>query len=415
MQMETLFTTALGLSSPWYVKALEFDTEAKALIIDVDFKRGSRFSLKDEESLSVHDTDTRQWQHLNFFEHKTILRARVPRVKNAEGKVKTVQVPWARPNSGFTLLMEAHLLFMSGMMPVSHVEALTGVSDNRIWHLIRSHVKELWEQQDWSSLKRLGIDETSTKRGHNYGTAFVEVVGKEQSRGHGAAKVARLLFFTPGKDKQTVVKFCEELDSRGVPREQIQEVAIDMSKAFQAGVGQELPDATICFDRYHVMLLAGKACDQVRKQVSSEEGKLPRGSMWALRGNKERLSEKQEALREQICKDYKVIGRALSIKEFLADTWNYETREDAEEHLKRVISWSQRSRLEPFKKLAKSLRNNMEGILGYFQNYTTSAALEALNGKLQLAKRQARGYRNFNNFQAIAYLIAGDLPMIRPC
>lgn len=89
--------------------------------------------------------------------------------------------------------------------------------------------------------------------------------------------------------------------------------------------------------------------------------------------------------------------------------WNYQLREDADEHLRSVISWCRRSRLKPFVKLAKTLKSHLDGILGYFKNYTTSAAIEAVNGLLQLARRRARGYRTFRNFRAMAYWIAGGL------
>lgn len=69
----------------------------------------------------------------------------------------------------------------------------------------------------------------------------------------------------------------------------------------------------------------------------------------------------------------------------LADTWNYATAEEARKHLKAVMGWCILSRMEPFVKLARSLKAHMEGILGYFKNYTTSAAIEAINGLLQLA------------------------------
>jgi transposase len=73
------------------------------------------------------------------------------------------------------------------------------------------------------------------------------------------------------------------------------------------------------------------------------------------------------------------------------------------------MSWCATSRMKPFVKLARSLRSHMEGILGYYRNYTTSAAIEAINGLLQLARRRERGYRRFENFRAIAYWIAGSL------
>jgi transposase len=65
--------------------------------------------------------------------------------------------------------------------------------------------------------------------------------------------------------------------------------------------------------------------------------------------------------------------------------------------------------MKPFVKLGHTLKRHIDGILGYFKNYTTSAAIEAVNGLLQLARRRARGYRTFRNYQAIAYWIAGDL------
>lgn len=102
------------------------------------------------------------------------------------------------------------------------------------------------------------------------------------------------------------------------------------------------------------------------------------------------------------------------MRPFLTDTWNYAGKQEADEHLKAVISWCARSRMEPFVKLARSLKTHMEGILGYFKNYTTSAAIEAVNGLLQLARRRARGYRNFANFQAITYWIAGGLEIPAP-
>ena len=418
MAVEELFKQALGLADPWTVVACDFCPETKRLVIKIDFVKGSRFpdpGGDNAELCPIHDTVSRRWEHLKFFEHQTLLEARVPRIKNSDGKVKTVKVPWAEPHSGFTLLMEAFLLALARVLPVREVSRQTGVSDDRIWLLLRSRVSAAWEEADWSSLERLGVDETSTKKGHKYGTAFLEVDGKETSRGVGGSKVARLLFFTPGKGKATFQDFAKELDRRGVPREQVSEIAMDMSPAFIAGAGEQFEAAQISFDRFHVMKICGDACDQIRRQVARENGGLPKGSMWALRGNMERLKEEQREMREELCTQYEKIGRSLAIRDLLSDTWNYATREMAEEHLKGVVAWCQRSRLEPFVKLGRTLKRHWEGILGYYKNFTTSAAIEAINGLLQLARRRARGYRRFENFRAMAYWIAGrlEIPAMR--
>ena len=146
----------------------------------------------------------------------------------------------------------------------------------------RPERSEAWKQQDWKSLKRAGVDETSTRKGHNYATAFCEIQGQETERGHGAAKVNRLLFFTPGKDKETFARFVKELQVREVDPAQIEELAMDMSPAFIAAAGEHFPNAVLSFDRFHVMKLCGQAIAEIRKELVNTHGKLPKGAMWAL-------------------------------------------------------------------------------------------------------------------------------------
>jgi len=410
MSLDTLFTQALGLAAPWKVVAIDFDPKAKSLQLHLDFNRGARFPDPESGELCpVHDTVQRSWQHLNFFEHKTLLTARVPRIKTPNGTVRNVELPWAKPQSGFTLLMECHLLVLARVLPVTEVSAQTGVSEDRIWRLIRQRVDEAWQASDWEGLERLGVDETSTRKGHKYGTAFLEMTDHKSSSGEDIVKVSRLLFFTPGKGKETFDAFAGELERRGVDSAQVSEVAMDMSRSFIAGASEHFPEAQICFDRFHVMKLAGDAVDKVRKEVAFENGGLPRGTLWALRGNESNLKEEQIELRKTLCEQHAKIGRSLALKEFLADTWNYRTRDDAENHLKAVRAWCSRSQLPAFVALGRTLKRHQDGILGYYQNYTTSAAIEAVNGLLQLARRRARGYRRFENFRAIAYWIAGGL------
>lgn len=376
----------------------------------IDFERGARFArdLETGESCPVHDTVQRSWEHLRFFEHRTTIRARVPRITTPSGAVKTVEVPSARPNGGFTLLMEAFLLALAKVLPVAEVSRQTSVSEDRIWHLIRTRINEAWLQTDWSTLERLGVDETSTRKGHKYGTTFLEISGKETDRGRGASRVARLLFFSLRARTRKPSRSSPPNWNGGVSRlRRSRKSQWTCPRRSLPDPAEHFPGAQLCFDRFHVMKLCGESLDQIRKEVVREHGGLPRGAMWALRGNPENLKEEQRTLREQICKDHGKIARALSIREFLADLWNYQLREDAEQHLESVLSWCSRSRMQPFVKLGKTLRRHMDGILGYFNNYTTSAAIEAVNGLLQLARRRARGYRTFRNFQAMAYWIAG--------
>jgi hypothetical protein len=107
-----LFSMALGLQAPWKVSNIEFRSNGtqQELHIEVGYYRI-------DGSQGIYDHVSRRWQHMDFFQHKCYIHCSVPRVEDMEGKVKMLEVPWARPGSGFTLLFEAFAmgLLQNGM------------------------------------------------------------------------------------------------------------------------------------------------------------------------------------------------------------------------------------------------------------------------------------------------------------
>ncbi len=86
------------------------------------------FLADDNQHYTAYDTVERRWEHLNFFQHKCYLHAKIPRVKQSDGKIKTQEVPWARKGSGFTLLFEAFsMLLIENEMPVNKVAKILQV------------------------------------------------------------------------------------------------------------------------------------------------------------------------------------------------------------------------------------------------------------------------------------------------
>jgi transposase len=195
MNPESLFAIALGIAPPWEVEGIEFSKENKRLDIKIGFQRGAAFDCPVCGAPSpAYDTTEKTWRHLNFFQYEAYLTARVPRVKcpNAGCGVKQVQVPWARAGSGFTLLFEALVMFLVREMPVKAAAALLGEHDTRIWRVLDHYVQIARAQADYSDVKRVGIDETSARRGQDYISLFFDLDQR------------RLLFGTGGKDHVTV-------------------------------------------------------------------------------------------------------------------------------------------------------------------------------------------------------------------
>ena len=157
MRDTELFQAALGLSSPWIVLRSEFDPDQKQLDLHIGFARGSRFACPacGAEGCGVHDVREKEWRHLNFFQHKTVLKASIPRVSCDKCGVKQVSPPWARTGSGFTLLFEAFLLSMVKAMPVANVAEIVDEHDTRLWRVLDHYVSRAVEGLDLSEVEQI--------------------------------------------------------------------------------------------------------------------------------------------------------------------------------------------------------------------------------------------------------------------
>ena len=152
------------------------------------------------------------------------------------------------------------------------------------------------------------------------------------------------------------------------------------------------------------MQMAGKAVEAVRKALAWAGADL-RGGLWALRGNADSRSVEQLDIRARLIRDYPMLGRALALRDCLQSA----LREGSPEQLRGFCSWADRSQLPPFRDLSASIKKHWLGILDFLRTRLTNAAIEAVNGLIQLAKRMARGFRSFHDFRLAAYLKASRL------
>jgi transposase len=397
---ESLFGTALGIVPPWTVEGVEFSKEAKRLDIKIGFHRGATFPCPVcGTAASAHDTSEKTWRHLNFFQYEAYLTARVPRVKcpNADCGVKQVEVPWARSGSGFTLLFEALVMALVREMPVNAAAALLGEHDTRLWRVLDHYVQSARAQADHSQVKRIGIDETSAKRGHDYISLFFDLDQR------------RLLFGTEGKNHETVQAFAADLKAHKGKPEQVTAACIDMSKAFIKGIRETLPNAEITFDPFHLIQLMNEALGQVRAEEARIYPDLMLGSRYVFLKNPENLTEKQSETLFNLSHYRLKTARAYLIKLALQDVYFAATREEAQALLKSWYNWAIRSQIEQVKKVARTVKEHWDGILSWFDSKLSNGFLEAINGLIQAAKRRARGYRSAKNLINMAYLIAGKL------
>ncbi|WP_177137774.1 transposase [Hydrogenophaga aromaticivorans] len=183
---------------------------------------------------------------------------------------------------------------------------------------------------------------------------------------------------------------------------------------------QQLPQAAICYDHFHVAALAGKAMDEVRaaefkarpNAVALALGELDRASRrclsWAMRthhaGWNERHMQAMYALQRTNLQSARAWRLKVALRGVYEAAAHSQSEEVARTGLESWIGWAMRSRLEPFKRLARTLRTHFEGVIAGMKQGRSNAFVEAMNGLMQNAKRAARGFRTSTNFIAIAYL-----------
>ena len=397
MDANELFKTALGLQPPWEVAFLDFDLGKQRLDIRVDFQRGSFFPCPVcGRQSKAHDTEERTWRHMDFFQHAAYLTARVPRCNCDEHGIKTVDVPWARKGSGFTLMFEGLIMILVREMTVNAVARLVGEHDTRIWRVLNHHVEEARAKQDFSKVKTIAIDEKSYRRGHRYVTFVMDL------------DLRRLLFGTVGRDGDTLAAFVEDLKLHGGEAEQIQDVCSDLSPAFIKGIRENLPKAEITFDRFHLMKLMNEALDTVRREESPSTPGLKKTRYHWLKNPGDLTQSQKKRLQELKAMNLQTV-EAYQMKLLFQDFFEQGNPRAAKLFLVDWCTLAYASELKPLMKLADTLHSHSKGILNWWHSKITNGLIEGMNSLIQAAIAKARGYRNPKNLITIAYLIAGKL------
>ena len=396
---EKLFETALGISAPWFVTGTDFNAQARTLTIRVDFVSGSRFAVAGVDGEHpVHDTVSKRFRHLNFFQHECFLEVRVPRVRLPDGAVRQIEPPWAGKLSGFTLLFEALVLMLCQQMTFAAAARLVGESRHRVAVICERYVALALAQADFSGVHELAIDETSRARGHDYITLAADAVER------------RVLAVAEGRSVDSIEALVGELDAHGCAPAQVSSVSIDMSPAFIKGCAEHLPNARITFDKFHVVWHASTAVDKMRR-IEQRTDRSLKGLRWSLLKDRSRLSAEAAADLDAL------IARMTTVRTARAWVYKEQLREILERKQINVVRtmlqhWCtcvMRSKVEPMKEVAALVRHHLDGIIAWAQTRQTNGFLEALNGLFQAAKRRARGFTRMSTIRTVIFLIAGKL------
>jgi len=344
------------------------------------------------------------WRHLNFFQHHAYITADVPRTDCPDCGVKRINVPWARQGSRFTLLFEQVALSLVREMPVNAAARHMAITDKSLWRVVDHYVSQAIAGIDLSGVAAVALDETAAKRGQNYVKVFIDL-----ERGDNP-----VIFATPGNDQAALARFCEHIEAQGGSTDGVWEVVCDMSQAFQAGVGEMLPNASLTTDWFHVVGRVTEAMNAVRK-AEARAVDLPKGARWAtLKGGEREQTDNQAHALVQLEAMGTATADAYAIKEKLRWVRVAATPQAARWRLTRFLNlakdWvGETPLLEPMRKALATIEYQFESIIQRWHSTYSNARLEGLNSIFQAARARARGYRNQRTFITMIYMLAAPI------
>ena len=404
MHDKELYQQILGLQKPWVVEEVQLRQDLREVTVRLGLEGPIVLGCPEcGKAMPGYDQRECAWRHLDTCQFKTILRAKVPRGQCPEHGVRQIRVPWAERGSQFTALFERLAIDWLKVAAQSAVAANLRISWSEVHGIMTRAVERGLARRQVEELHLVGVDEKAFKKGQDYVTVVCNLEnGAVQHVGDGRTKEALEEFYKGLTPEQ---------------REEIYAVGMDMCKPYIEATREAFPDADerIVFDKFHIVQHAGDAVDKVRrrenKELRAEGDDRLVGTRYDWLTRPENQKQDQRARFRELKNTSLRTARAWALKETLLGLWNYTYEGAARNFFRRWLAWATRSRLEPFRKVAYTIKRHLKGVLNYINHPITNAVAEALNSKIQWIKMTARGFRNRQNFKTAILFHCGELQL----
>lgn len=389
MFTEQFFDLLLDFRGGWIVKEVETNLETNEVDIYVKYDGGGE----------IYDyAPARRWRHLDTMQFKTFINCQLPRIRVEDGQVKTLSPPWADRHERHTYLFESVIigLLLATKNQTQTARLMRCKFDvvNRVMHNAARRGMESRKDEN-EVFRHVSIDEKSFQKGHCYVTVL----------SHPAS--GRVLDVTEGRTTEA----CKKLINRAFTVNQrlgVKTVGMDMWRAFMAAAKEELPLAEIVHDKFHLIKYLNEAIDKVRRREVKKHAEL-RNSRYAMLKNEENLTAKQRIKFDAIRQANYEVSRAWEVRENFRDVFKNASLEESQTIFQQWHQTVKNSGIKEVIKVAEMFANHLTGVLNAMTTSFGNAMAERLNGKIQLLKSIARGYRKFENFRSAILFFYGDL------
>jgi transposase len=406
MNDKELYARILGIERPWIVSEVKLDMKAREVVVCVAVDPSTRLLCSTCGKVAPgYDSRRRRWRHLDTCQLRTILEADVPRVECPTDGIQQISVPWSEPHSRFTALFESLVIDWLRVAPIKSVADLLDMSWDEVDTILQRAVKRGLARRKLEVPARIGVDETSFQKRHEYVTIVTALDGEP-----------RVLHVADDRRTESLDSFYSQLSKAQL--EGIEVVAMDMHRPYINATRNRLEaaDDKIAFDRFHVAKHLNDAVNITRRQEN--KALLEQGDQtlvgtrywWLQRAGLEPIADSIEGFQD-FAKGILKTARAWAIKEAAAMLWSFRHRKTALRAWKRWLAWAMRSRLEPIRRAAMLIKEHLAGIVTAIVTRTTNAAAEGINSRIQWIKKMACGFRNRDRFRNAIYFHLGGLDL----
>ena len=343
-------------------------------------------------NISRRGTVPRRWSALPIGNRPVTVFANVPRIECHDCETEpVVSVPFADSRRSYTRSFERLVLDLRQSMTLRDVARHLNISDWMVRDIEKRWLGKHFAKPPLKGLRHIAIDEISTKKGHKYLTVVMDL------------QSGAVVFVGDGKGADALNPFWTSLKASHA---KVEAVAIDMSAAYYQAVTQNLPEAAIVFDWFHIVKLLNDKLSQLRRDLYREatdqlQREVLKGIRWLLLKRSENLDEDRNEL-ERLRAALKLnesLAAAYYLKEDLRLLWEEPTKQAASRFLDDWIRMAEATGIRVLKSFARTPARYRRGILAWYDHPISTGPLEGTNNKIKTLKRQAYGFRDQEYFK----------------
>lgn len=406
MSDKQTYTALLALTEPWYIGRIDADVPNEEFHIFIEHRHAQLPCPECGKICNVYDhAEERVWRHLDLWQCKTLLHARMPRTDCAEHGIKRVNIPWAEPGSRFSLRMERHIIeTIKACETVRAACTLLDVGWDQVRGVMERAVERGEARKQAAPIRYLGIDEKAILKGHRYATLIYDI-----DRGV--------------VDEVTKDRTIESLKAYYSTRSSAQIAAIDaicmdMWEPYRQATFQCVPlsGSMIVHDRFHIIAHMNKALNEVRaeeaRELAAKGDKSLKGTRQLWLWGEENVPTKREPGFAVLKRSDLRTAGVWAGKENLRRLWCHRSEKAARKHFATWHRWMTDLGHKAVTRVADMIKDRLDQVVSYCHHPISNGVAEGLNSKIMGIQRRARGYRHFETFRMAILFFCGGLDLM---